>query len=125
MANVKDQYALFASNWRDPPEDFQEIIEKEGITSGVTLLESIQPIKLTKYEFSRSNIGSSTLSDAVQLCRKLNQATTQLLLYTFKLPIDLRERFIQRSGATDESLMSNLMAVITLVQQSLISGDPL
>lgn len=125
MSNVKDQYALFASNWKDPPEDFVEVVEKEGIAAGVTLLESIQPIKLTKYEFSRSNIDSSTINQTVQLCMKMNQATTQLLLYTAKLPMDLRERFIARSGATDDSLMSEFMAVITLAQQSLISGDPL
>lgn len=55
----------------------------------------------------------------------INQNITQLLMYTTRLPNKLRTRFVQNSGATDENFIGDLMAVLTLVQQSLRTGDTL
>jgi hypothetical protein len=125
LGAAKDQYALFASTWRDPPSDFVEVVEKEAIANGEILTSMEAPIKLTKYEFSTSNFEAKTLSQTLQLCMSINHNITQLLLSTARLPVDMRSRFLQNSNAANENLIADVMAVLTLLQQSLRSGDPL
>lgn len=55
----------------------------------------------------------------------INQCLSQLLVYSSSLPHDLKERFARLSGALDDRLIGDLMAVLTLVEQSLKTGDPL
>lgn len=125
LVGVKDRYALFASTWRSPPSDLIEVAEKEGIASEEILTSIVGPVKLTRFEFSTSNIDSKTMGLICHLSISINQGITQLLMYTARLPDELRKRFVQNSGAADENFIGDLMAVLTLVQQSLRTGDPL
>ncbi|RFU27987.1 hypothetical protein B7463_g8350, partial [Scytalidium lignicola] len=125
LAGVRDRYALFASNWADPPPDLHEIAEREALATGEILLSIVGPIKLTRLEFSTSNFDVDTLSQVCHLCMVLNHSITQLLLYTTRLPEQLKTRIIPSTGAVDTDLIVELMAVLSLVQQALKSGDPL
>ncbi|KAH8897286.1 hypothetical protein GQ53DRAFT_743052 [Thozetella sp. PMI_491] len=125
LSAIKDRYALFVSAWRSPPADLVEVVEKEGIVSDEVLTALVGPIRLTKFEFSTSNIDSATLSQVCDLCLSMNIHMTQLVLYVEKLPAELRSRFVYHTGAGDEGLVADLMAVISLIQQSLVSGEPI
>ncbi|KPM38860.1 hypothetical protein AK830_g7716 [Neonectria ditissima] len=125
LVSVRDRYALFASNWKDPAPDLRELAEEESLAVGEALSAISGPIKLTVLEFSSSNFDSRTLGQVCQLCMLLNQAVTQLLLYTARLSDQQRTWIIPSTGAVKEGLIAELMAVLSLVQQALKSGDPL
>ncbi|KAK7423681.1 hypothetical protein QQX98_000871 [Neonectria punicea] len=125
LVSVRDRYALFASNWKDPAGDLRELAEEESLAVGEALSAISGPIKLTVLEFSSSNFDSETLSQVCQLCMLLNQAVTQLLVYTARLSEQQRTWIITSTGAVKEDLIAELMAVLSLVQQALKSGDPL
>ncbi|KAE8440859.1 hypothetical protein EG329_006376 [Mollisiaceae sp. DMI_Dod_QoI] len=125
LASVRDRYALFASNWSDPAPDLREVAEREALACGEVLLSITGPIQLTRLEFSTSNFDANTLSQICQLCTVLNQSITQLLIYTVRLPAEQKARIIPSIGAIDGDLIAELMAVLSLMQQALKSGDPL
>lgn len=125
LTTIKHRYALLVANWDAPASDLSDIAQAEALATTQLLLSIAGPIKLTKFEFSTSNIDSETLSFICKMCISLNQATTQLLISAATLSTSLRERFSQLSSAFDERLIGDLMAVLTLVQQSLRTGEPL
>ncbi|KAH8678498.1 hypothetical protein BX600DRAFT_507441 [Xylariales sp. PMI_506] len=125
LGTIKDRYALLVSTWRAPPDDLAAVAQAEGVASGELLALLTQPIELTRFEFSTSNIDTHTLRLACHLCANLNLSMTQLLECTARLSPARRARFMRRTGAADEALTADIMAVLTLVQEALISGDPL
>lgn len=125
LATVKDRYALFVSTWRSPPEDLASVVEKEALECEELLTSMAQPIKLTKFEFSTSNIDTRTLTYTCHLCTILNVSITQLVLYSQRLQPEQRAKFMRDTRASDESLVVDLMSVLTLLQQSLEAGTPL
>lgn len=125
LVSIRDRYALFASNWRDPAPDLHDVVQEEAIAVGEALLAISGPIKLTVLEFSSSNFDTKTLVLVCNQCMLLNQNLTQVLLYTAKLSDSQRQRIVPATGAVSEDLITELMAVLSLVQQALKSGDPL
>ncbi|KAI8181247.1 hypothetical protein K4K54_002172 [Colletotrichum sp. SAR 10_86] len=125
LLGVKDRYALLVSTWRMPPEDLVQFIEKEtAMCDGI--LDAIgRPIELTKFEFSTSNIDTETLRRATYLCRSINASLSELGLYMTELPLPLRARLISSMSIGEENLVVDLMSTLSLVQQSLDSGEPL
>ncbi|KAJ0335362.1 hypothetical protein COL922a_009337 [Colletotrichum nupharicola] len=125
LLGVKDRYALLVSTWRMPPEDLVQFIEKEtAMCDGI--LDAIgRPIELTKFEFSTSNIDSETLRRATYLCRSINASLAELGLYMTELPLPLRARLMSSMSVDDENLVVDVMSTLSLVQQSLDSGEPL
>ncbi|EXK24706.1 hypothetical protein FOMG_18584 [Fusarium oxysporum f. sp. melonis 26406] len=125
IAALKDRYALFVSVWRSPPDDLLEVAEEEAMVSEEVIESLFDPIKLTNLEFSTSNIDTDTLSKTCLLVRNLNLYLTQLLVDTARLPLPIRSRFMLEAGLVNENLVADLMAVLTLVQQALVSGTAL
>lgn len=125
LGSIKDRYALFASTWRNPPSDLADVAEKEALMAEELLVPLDASIKPLKYEFSTSNFDAKTLSQVLHLIISLNQDITQLLLYTNRLSPELRESFVRYTGAADEGFIADLMAVLSLIQHSLRSSDPL
>ncbi|KAI8279796.1 hypothetical protein K4K56_012504 [Colletotrichum sp. SAR 10_98] len=125
LLGVKDRYALLVSTWRMPPEDLVQFIEKEtAMCDGI--LDAIgRPIELTKFEFSTSNIDTKTLRRATYLCKSINASLAELGLYMTELPLPLRARLMSSMSIDDENLVVDLMSTLSLVQQSLDSGEPL
>uniref|UniRef100_L2FE22 Uncharacterized protein n=1 Tax=Colletotrichum fructicola (strain Nara gc5) TaxID=1213859 RepID=L2FE22_COLFN len=125
LLGVKDRYALLVSTWRMPPEDLVQFIEKEtAMCDGI--LDAIgRPIELTKFEFSTSNIDTETLRRATYLCRSINASLAELGLYMTELPLPLRARLMSSMSIDEENLVVDLMSTLSLVQQSLDSGEPL
>ncbi|KAM0209453.1 hypothetical protein ACHAQI_006501 [Fusarium lateritium] len=125
LSSIRDRYALLITVWRSPPNDFDKVIEKETTTYEELLSSIALPILKTKFEFSTSNIDTETLSHANDLCMNLNVFLTQFSLTVTKLPLPVRERFLYRVSAGDENLVADLMSTLTLLQHSLMSGEPL
>ncbi|KAI8160934.1 hypothetical protein K4K49_002130 [Colletotrichum sp. SAR 10_70] len=125
LLGVKDRYALLVSTWRLPPDDLVQFIEKEtAMCDGI--LDAIgRPIELTKFEFSTSNIDTETLQRATYLCRSINASLAELGLYMTELPLPLRARLMSSMSIGEENLVVDLMSTLSLVQQSLDSGEPL
>jgi len=121
----KDLYALLISSWRNPHDDLSAVAEKNAIQYAETLAGLIGPIALLRFEFSSSNFGSENLGKVVDLCITMNESLAQLLIFSAKLPQHLKDRFARLTGALDEAFVGELMAVITLVEQALKTGDPL
>lgn len=125
IGTVKERYALYLSTWQAAPADLVQVVEAEYFMSQGILEASIPSIHQLKFEFSTSNIDSVTLSRVCILCCDLNTHITQLILQTRRLPPHLRSQFLLYTGGNNESLVSDLMAVLSLVQGSLVSGSSL
>jgi len=125
IRNMKDLYALFVASFSDPHEGLLDTVEKETLNIAETQLALIGPIKMLKLEFSSTNFDSDTLTRVNSLCMVINQAMVQLFLFSAKLPTRLRQRFVRLSGALDENIVGDIMAVLTLIEQSLKTADPL
>jgi hypothetical protein len=125
LVNIRDQYALFASNWKDPATDLRDVAEEEVLAAIETLLSISGPIKLTVFEFSSSNFDTDTLSQVCQLCMLIHQAVAQLLVYTTRLSETQRAWIIPSTGVTEEGMVAEIMAVLTVVQQTLKTEDAL
>ncbi|KLP14067.1 membrane protein [Fusarium fujikuroi] len=125
LSSIRDRYALLISVWRSPPDDFVEVIEKQATTTEELLNSIALPILKTKFEFSTSNIDTETLSRANHLCNNLNVFLAQFSMTATKIPLPVRERFFYRVSAGDENLIADLMSTMTLLQHSLMSGEPL
>lgn len=125
IGTVKERYALYLSTWQDSPADLVQVVEAEYFMSQGILEASVPSIQQLKFEFSTSNIDSATLSRACVLCCDLNTHITQLILQTRRLPPHLRSKFLLYTGGNNESIASDLMTVLSLVQGSLVSGSSL
>jgi hypothetical protein len=125
IRSSKDLYALYVTSWSHEYSDLKETSEKQILANGETLASIAGPIGLLKFEFSSSNFDAETLSHVTNLCMTINQSLSQLLVYSTLLPPHLKERFARLSGALDERVVGDLMAVLTLVEQSLQTGAPL
>jgi hypothetical protein len=121
----KDLYALYVASWSHEYPDLKETTEKQILINSETLASIAGPVLLLKFEFSSSNFDAATLTHVTNLCMTINQSLSQLLVYSSLLPRDLKEMFARLSGALDERIIGDLMAVLTLVEQSLKTGDPL
>ncbi|KAK2684997.1 hypothetical protein QWA68_016333 [Fusarium oxysporum] len=125
LVNIGDRYALFASSWKDPAPDLRQVAEEEGLAIGEILLTISGPIKLTVFEFSSSNFDTRTLVLVCNQCMILNHNITLLLQYMSRFSEGERTRIIPATGAMNEGLITELMGVLSIVQQALKSGDPL
>lgn len=127
LKTSKDQYALFIScrKSQHSPQDIRKAVEKAAVSQAEFLIGIEPQIKVTKFELSTSNIDADTLGLVCHLCMNLNQYITQLTTYSSGLSSELKERFFEGTGAADEQLIADIMAVLTIVQHALINGDPL
>lgn len=125
IRSSKDLYALYVTSWSHSYSDLKETSEKQILANGETLSSIAGPINLLKFEFSSSNFDAETLTHVTNLCMTINQNLSQLLIYSPLLPSHLKERFARLSGALDQLVIGDLMAVLTLVELSLQTGAPL
>lgn len=125
IRNMKDLYALFVASWHNMPEGLLDTAVTETINAADTLGSLLGPIKMLKFEFSTTSFDSETLTKVTGLCMTINQALIQLFTFSTRLPPHLRRRFAALSGALEESVVGDVMAVLSLIEASLKTGDPL
>ncbi|KAF2997210.1 hypothetical protein E8E14_001560 [Neopestalotiopsis sp. 37M] len=125
LCSIKERYALFISTWKSQPSDLIEVVESEALSSQEALEASLKPIEHLRYEFSSNNVDSATMLQVCKSIVDMNAHITQLVTYTNRLSPEQRSRFMYATGAAHESFVADLMAVVTLIENSLISGKPL
>ncbi|KAF6530531.1 hypothetical protein HZS61_001843 [Fusarium oxysporum f. sp. conglutinans] len=125
LIGIRDQYALFVSNWEAPAQDLHAVAEEESLKAIGDLLSISGPVKLTVFEFSSSNFDTHALGRVCQLCMLIQQSVTQLLIYTTRLSDAQRQSVILSTEKTKENMVVEVMAVLTMVQQALKTDDPL
>ncbi|KAK5020073.1 hypothetical protein LTR60_000866 [Cryomyces antarcticus] len=118
LRDEKDLYALLIFSRVHPYNDSTiEIAEALSSLAG--------PFGLLRFEFSSSNFYSKTLGQVMSLCMAINQNISQLFNCAISPPEDLKARFARFTGALDERFVGDTMAVLSLVEQALKTGDPL
>ncbi|KAF2098023.1 hypothetical protein NA57DRAFT_76820 [Rhizodiscina lignyota] len=125
IRNIKDLYALFVATFNDPYDGLLDTVEKEALAIGNTQSSLMGPLKMLKLEFSSSSFDSDTLVKLNALCMTINSAMVQMIVFSAKLPQHLKDRFARLSGALDENIIGDIMAVLTLIEQTLKTSDPL
>lgn len=125
LNTVKNQYALLSATRQNKPKDFEAVVQETGLSLAKTLVEIEPRMLLTKFELSTSNIGPDALINICQLCMSLNQSLAQLMVYSSRLPDQFRDRFFRATGAVDDRLVADVMALLTLAQHALTNGEPL
>ncbi|KAK4937412.1 hypothetical protein LTR10_021949 [Elasticomyces elasticus] len=121
----KDLYALYVKSWSHEYSGLQETFEKQTLANAEALGAIAGPIGMLKFEFSSSNFDAETLTHVTRLCMTINQSLMQMMLYATLLSPDLKARFARLSSALDDRFTGDLMAVLTLAEQSLKTGDAL
>lgn len=125
LRNAKDNYALLLTTWDAPPKDLIPVVEKTNLAQFEALAALPPHIALLKFEFSSSNLDPSTLSEVVKQCTAISSNLTQLFYYSNALEPAMKERFSHLTSVIDARLAGDIMAVLSLLEQSLVTGDPL
>jgi hypothetical protein len=84
-----------------------------------------RPIALLRLEFSSSPFDSKTLSQVKSLSQDINQALGRLLYLSASLPLELQERHSLTLGMLDHHNIGDIMAVLSVIEQSLRTGNAL
>lgn len=125
LRSSKDLYALLLSSWAHPYKDLGPTAEKATITIAETLSSIAGPIELIHFEISSSNFDGDTLHKVVELCTTTDYSLSQLFMYGGDMSEELKFRFAHLTGALDHGFVGDFMAVLSLIEQALKSGDPL
>lgn len=126
IRSEKDIYALFAATWHN--EHHQALVstaEVELINDAEALGAMIGPLKLLKLEFSSSSFDSQTLVRINALAQTIGSALMQMFHFSTHLTPRLKGRFERLTGALADNTIGDVMAVLTLIEQSLKTSDPL
>lgn len=118
-------YALLLSTWNAPPDDLSSVVTKTNIATGQSIGALPGHIAMLKFEFSTSNLDPGTLAQTTKLCTTIMSNLTQLTIYSLALTPDLKMRFAHLTGINNVGFAGDVMAVLSLLEQALKTGDPL
>lgn len=127
---LSDHYALLLSHWNrnDPAAAPITIIADQISLSVSESLRSLsQPINLLKFEFSLSPVLSSQhpLQRINTLAMAMNQALSHLLRLSDTLSPAMQTRLANAVGILNDDSITAVMAVLSVIEQVLKTGDPL
>lgn len=134
LSRFKDLYALYITSMHvgdvriqagEGSDDLMTTVEKDAITTSQTLASIMGPIQLLRYEFSSTDFKAAGLSQITNLATKINFNMLQLFYYTSQLPDEFRRQLTSLSSFFDEDFVGDLMAVLTLLGHSLVTGEAL
>jgi hypothetical protein len=124
---LADHYALLLSHWGRKEHDspLAAISEQISLDVAETLLSLNGAIGLLKIEMSLGPFDAKVLRAAHDHCQYLNQTLGRLFELSASLPVDLQHRLSSTSGMMDDRSIGDVMAVLSIVEQSLRTGSPL
>ncbi|OJJ48234.1 hypothetical protein ASPZODRAFT_62480 [Penicilliopsis zonata CBS 506.65] len=125
MRSLSDHYALLLSCWNRPDRKIGIVAEKITLALDEALVPLTGPITMLKYEFSSSPFDSQSLNQVKTLCHVMNYTLGRLLYLSASLPTKMQERIQAIVGILDHTNIGDVMAVLSVVEQSLKTGDPL
>ena len=82
-------------------------------------------IAILNLEFSSSPFDSQSLAQVKSLCQEINWALGRLLFLSVSLPVELQDRFARLAGILDHRNIGDIMAVLSIVEQALRTGNAL
>ena len=127
VRTLSDHYALLISHWGRPEHDspLGAVAEELSIEVAEGLLSLAQPLALLKLELSLGPFDAAMFANVQEQCEYVNQALGRLLDLTSSLPQEFQERLSFTSGIADDHIVGDVMAVLSIIEQSLRTGRPL
>ena len=123
---LSDHYALLLSHWnQNKSSPIDEVSEQISLNLAESLITLQGPIHLLKFEISLGSLDQETLRRTQGFCQDMNQALCRLLIISDSLPLELQDRLARTLGFLDDNIVSGVMAILGVIEQSLKSGDPL
>ncbi|KAI5236778.1 hypothetical protein E4T42_09362 [Aureobasidium subglaciale] len=122
-----DHYAALLSSWSslETHQRHTSAVEDMTIQIAAELDALTVPIASLKFELSSSVFDSHACARVKSIVEFLNYQLAHLHARASLLPPHLRRRFAIVSGILDQRAITDVMVVLTLVAQSLKTGDPL
>ncbi|KAK5991877.1 putative C57A7.05-like protein [Cladobotryum mycophilum] len=127
VRTLSDHYALLLSHWNRSEEGspLGQAAQKFSLELSETLFSLTGSISLIKVELSPGPFDQKSLCQVQELCQHTNQALGRLLFMSAALPKELQDRMVRTSGLMDERNIGSIMAVLSIIEQSLRTGSPL
>lgn len=125
IRTLSDHYALLLSCWGQSNSKVGLVSQQISIKVAAMFASLDRPIALLRLEFSSSPFDSETLSQVKSLSQDINQALCRLLYLSASLPMELQERHTLTLGVLDHHNIGDIMAVLSVVEQSLRTGNAL
>ena len=122
---LTDHYALLLSCWGKPDREEGLVAEDLAFNLADNLSALDAPVALLKFEFSGSPFDSAHLAEVKSLCQELNQQLARLLFLSASLPERFQSRLSRHAGMLDHRSIGDIMAVLSVLDQALKTGDPL
>lgn len=82
-------------------------------------------IAVLHLEFSSSPFDSKSLFQVKSICQEINWALARLLFLSVSLPVELQDRLARLAGILDHRNIGDIMAVLSMVEQALKTGNAL
>ncbi|KAG5980428.1 hypothetical protein E4U55_004029 [Claviceps digitariae] len=139
VRSLNDHYALLITQWshhcRDEQQQQQQHQQQNAGAAAaaeqITLklaerLETLtDAIRLLHVEISTTPFHQAVLLRVRNKCHTMNQTLGKLLVLSANLPHHLQHRLAQNVGLVEPRTVSNVMCVLSIVEASLRTGDPL
>ncbi|KAI4735590.1 hypothetical protein E4T50_13891 [Aureobasidium sp. EXF-12298] len=122
-----DHYAALLSSWSDLESHDKHTVAVEAVTIQLAgeLGALANPIGSLKFELSSSVFDSVTCDRIRSITEFINYQLAHLHIRAATLSPELRHRFAIASGILDHRSIGDVMVVLSIVAQSLKTGDPL
>lgn len=82
-------------------------------------------IAVLHLEFSSSPFDRQSLAQVKSICQEINWALARLLFLSVSLPVELQDRLARLAGILDHRNIGDIMAVLSMVEQALKTGNAL
>lgn len=127
MRTLSDHYALLLAHWGRPQgqSPLGAVAEEISLEVAEKLLSLNEMIGMLQFEMSLGPFDRKILKQVQEHCQEINQSLRRLLVLSTSLPSDLQERFVQMVGILDDGSIGDIMAVLSLIEQTLRTGSPL
>ncbi|KAK7216424.1 hypothetical protein V2G26_004427 [Clonostachys chloroleuca] len=127
VRTLSDHYALLLSHWgrNGQHSPLGAVAEEISLDVGESLLTLNEMIGLLQFELTTGPFNQTILKGVQAHCQSMNQALRRLLSLSSSLPENLQDRLSQTFGVLDDRVVGDVMAVLSIVEQSLLTGAPL
>lgn len=113
------------SCWNQSDNDVGLVTGKVSIEVDELLVSLDGSIAVLHLEFSSSPFDSQSLAKVKSICQEINWALARLLFLSVSLPVELQDRLARLTGILDHRNIGDIMAVLSIVEQALKTGNAL
>jgi hypothetical protein len=127
IGTLSSHYALLLSHWaqKDSNSLLGSIAEDLSIEVAETLLSLNEMIATLQFEMTTGPFDQKALRQTQIHCQTMNQSLRRLLDLSASLPDYLQHRLARTFGLLDDRMIGDVMAVLNILQQSLLTASPL